>query len=189
MGTALHERARPRRANDGSRSLASDPTTRYDPGVSKAIDFVARTIATAFGAGYAPFAPGTAGSAVGLLLFWPLAGLGWPWQLLACFLVLAVGTPAASRVAILVGRKDPGLVVVDEVAGQWITLVGLPFTAPVALAGFVLFRIMDVVKPWPARALERLPGGWGIMADDVAAGIFAQLVLRVLLLVWPVAQP
>ena len=103
--------------------------------------------------------------------------------------MLAVGTPAASRVATLVGRKDPGLVVVDEVAGQWITLVGMPFTAPVVLAGFVLFRVMDIVKPWPARALERLPGGWGIMADDVAAGIYAQLLLRVLLLVWPVAQP
>ncbi len=157
--------------------------------MSKTIDFVARTIATAFGAGYSPFAPGTAGSLVGLLLFWPLAGLSWPWQLVACLGVTIVGIPAASRVAVLVGRKDPGLVVVDEVAGQWITLVGLPFTAPVAIAGFVLFRIMDVVKPWPARALERLPGGWGIMADDVAAGIFAQLVLRVALIVWPLARP
>jgi len=157
--------------------------------VRKAIDFVARAIATAFGSGYSPFAPGTAGSAVGLLLFWPLAGLGWTWQLTACLGVLALGTPAASRVATLVGRKDPGLVVVDEVAGQWITLVGMPFAAPVVLAGFVLFRIMDVVKPWPARALERLPGGWGIMADDVAAGVYAHLALRVLLLVWPVAQP
>jgi phosphatidylglycerophosphatase A len=157
--------------------------------VRKAIDFVALTTATAFGAGYSPFAPGTAGSLVGVLLFWPLAGIGWPWQLVACLGVLVVGTPAASRVAILVGRKDPGLVVVDEVAGQFITLVGLPFTWPVVLAGFVLFRIMDVVKPWPARALEGLPGGWGIMADDVAAGVYAQLVLRVLLLVWPVARP
>jgi phosphatidylglycerophosphatase A len=156
--------------------------------VRKAIDFVALTTATAFGAGYSPFAPGTAGSLVGVLLFWPLAGIGWPWQLVACLGVLVVGTPAASRVAILVGRKDPGLVVVDEVAGQFITLVGLPFTWPVVLAGFVLFRIMDVVKPWPARALEGLPGGWGIMADDVAAGVYAQLVLRVLLLVWPVAR-
>ncbi len=155
----------------------------------KASDFVARTIGTAFGSGYSPFAPGTAGSAVGLLLFWPLSGLGWIWQLAACLVVLAAGTLAASRVATLVARKDPGLVVVDEVAGQWITLAGLPFTVPIALAGFVLFRIMDIVKPWPARALERLPGGWGIMADDVAAGLYAHLVLRVLLVVWPVAQP
>jgi phosphatidylglycerophosphatase A len=169
--------------------LASDASPRYDPDVSKASDFLARTIGTAFGAGYSPFAPGTAGSLVGVLLFWPLAGFGWPWQLLACLGVLVVGTPAATRVATLVGRKDPGLVVVDEVAGQLITLVGMPLTLPVVLTGFVLFRIMDVVKPWPARALERLPGGWGIMADDVAAGVYAQLALRVLLLLWPVARP
>ena len=75
--------------------------------------------------------------------------------------------------------------VVDEVAGQWITLVALPFTPVTALAGFVLFRVMDIVKPWPARDLERLPGGLGIMADDVAAGIYAHLLLRVGLAVWP----
>ena len=155
----------------------------------KAIDIAARVVATAFGGGYSPFAPGTAGSAVGVLLFWPLSGLGWGWQLTACLGVFVVGIPAASRVARLAGREDPGLVVVDEVAGQWITLLGLPFTAPVALVGFLLFRVMDVVKPWPARALERLPGGLGIMADDVAAGVYAHLLLRVFLLVWPVAQP
>jgi phosphatidylglycerophosphatase A len=66
--------------------------------------------------------------------------------------------------------------------------MALPFTPAVALAGFLLFRLMDVVKPWPARDLERLPGGWGIMADDAAAGLYAQLVLRVGLLVWPVAR-
>ncbi len=153
--------------------------------MQKTIDFLARLVATGLGSGYSPIAPGTAGSAVGLLLFWPLASLGWTWQLAACLVVVVVGIPAASRVATLAARKDPGLVVVDEVAGQWLTLVGLPFTLPVALAGFVLFRIMDVVKPWPARALERLPGGWGIVADDVAAGIYANLALRVVLLVWP----
>lgn len=146
-------------------------------------------VATAFGSGYSPFAPGTAGSAVALLLFWPLARLGWSWRLAACLGVLALGTWAASRVAAAVGRKDPGLVVVDEVVGQWITLLGLPFTVPVVLGGFVLFRVMDIVKPWPARALERLPSGWGIMADDVAAGLYAHLALRVLLLAWPVTQP
>jgi phosphatidylglycerophosphatase A len=157
--------------------------------VRKLTDTAARIVATAFGSGYSPFAPGTAGSAVALLLFWPLARLGWFWQLVACLALLAVGTAAASRVATLVGRKDPGLVVVDEVAGQWITLLALPFTPLVVVAGLVLFRLMDIVKPWPARDLERLPGGWGIMADDVAAGLYAHLVLRVLLMVWPVAQP
>ncbi len=152
------------------------------------VDFVARVVATAFGSGYSPVAPGTAGSAVGLLLFVPLARRDWPWQLAASIVVLLVGVAAAGRVAKLVGVEDPGLVVVDEVAGQWITLTALPFTPAVALAGFVLFRVMDVVKPWPARDLERLHGGWGIMADDVMAGVYAHLALRALLLVWPVMR-
>ena len=82
---------------------------------------------------------------------------------------------------------DVDLAVVDEIVGMWVTLVGLPFGPATALLGFVLFRVMDVVKPWPARNLEGLPDGWGIMADDVAAGIYAHLALRVILLVWPVA--
>jgi phosphatidylglycerophosphatase A len=149
------------------------------------VDLLARLVATAFGSGYAPLAPGTAGSALGVLLFWPMARNAWPWQLAACVVVFFVGTAAAGRVARSLGVKDPGLVVIDEVAGQWLTLVSLPFTPFVVVAGFLLFRVMDVVKPWPARDLEGLPGGWGIMADDIAAGIYAQLALRVLLIVWP----
>ncbi len=151
----------------------------------RAIDVLARVVATAFGSGYSPFAPGTAGSAVGLLLFIPLARREWPWQVAACTVVFLVGVAAAGRVAALLQVEDPGLVVVDEVAGQWITLTALPFTPAVAIAGFVLFRLMDVLKPWPARDLERLHGGWGIMADDVMAGIYAHLLLRVGLLLWP----
>jgi phosphatidylglycerophosphatase A len=151
------------------------------------LDRVALWVATGLGSGYSKLAPGTAGSAVGVLLFLPLSGRAWPVQLGATIVLTIVGTLAAQRVATLLARKDPGLVVVDEVAGQWITFVSLPFTPPVAIAGFLLFRVMDVVKPWPARALERLPGGLGIMADDVAAGIYAQLVVRVGLAIWPVA--
>jgi phosphatidylglycerophosphatase A len=153
----------------------------------KAVDFLARVLATAFGSGYSPFAPGTAGSAVGLLLFWPMAGWWWPWQVGACLALLLVGALAATRVAERVGLKDPGIVVADEVLGQWVTLLALPFTPANAAVGFLLFRAMDVLKPWPARDLEQLPGGWGIMADDVAAGVYAHLLLRVGLLVWPVA--
>jgi phosphatidylglycerophosphatase A len=155
--------------------------------VTKALDSLSRFVATGLGSGYSPVAPGTAGSIVGLLLFLPLARVGWPWQLAATAAVALVGALAAGRVARAVGRKDPGLVVVDEVAGQWVTFLALPFTPVIALAGFLLFRLMDIVKPWPARDLERLPGGWGIMADDVAAGIYAHLLLRVGLAVWPVA--
>jgi phosphatidylglycerophosphatase A len=144
-------------------------------------------IATGLGSGYSPVAPGTAGSLVGLVLFLPLAGLAWTTQLAATVAVSVVGAFAASRLAGALGRKDPGLVVVDEVAGQWVTFLALPFTPAVAVAGFVLFRVMDVLKPWPARDLERLPGGIGIMADDLAAGVYAHLGLRVLLALWPAA--
>lgn len=154
--------------------------------MQRAIDAGAKLVATGLGSGYSPFAPGTAGSLVGLALFLPLAGLAWPTQLAAVVAVTLLGTLAAARVARLLGRKDPGLVVVDEVAGQWITFVALPFTPVTALVGFLLFRVMDIFKPWPARDLERLPGGVGIMADDVAAGIYAHLLLRAGLAVWPV---
>jgi phosphatidylglycerophosphatase A len=154
--------------------------------VEKVVDFAARVVATAFGSGHSPFAPGTAGSAVGLLLFWPMAGLPWAWPLGASAVLFVMGSLAAGRVAHLVGLKDPGIVVVDEVVGQWVTLTALPFTPLTAVLGFLLFRAMDILKPWPARDLERVPGGWGIMADDVAAGVYAHLLLRVFLLVWPV---
>ena len=148
-------------------------------------DRLATLIATGFGSGYSPFAPGTAGSAVGLLLFWPLSRLPLWAQIALTVAVLLIGIAAATRVARRVGLEDPGIVVVDEVVGQWITLVSLPLTPLTAAAGFFLFRVMDVVKPWPARQLEALPDGWGIMADDMFAGLYAHLALRVVLLVWP----
>jgi phosphatidylglycerophosphatase A len=148
-------------------------------------DFLARVVATGFGSGCSAFAPGTVGSALGVLLFWPLAAAAWPWQAAATAVLFLVGSLAAGRVARRVGGKDPGVVVVDEVVGQWVTLAALQFTPLTAGLGFLLFRVMDIAKPWPARDLERLPGGWGIMADDVAAGLYAHLALRVGLLVWP----
>jgi phosphatidylglycerophosphatase A len=74
--------------------------------------------------------------------------------------------------------EDPGLVVVDEVAGMWVTLLFVPFTPLTAALGFLAFRLMDIVKPFPARRLEDLPGGWGIMADDLMAGVYANVLVR-----------
>jgi phosphatidylglycerophosphatase A len=145
------------------------------------VDALATVVATGLGSGYSPFAPGTAGSAVGLALFWPMRGLSPLALAVAIVLVSAVGVAAAGRVARLAGVEDPGLVVVDEVAGMWVTLWLLPVTPLIAGLGFLAFRVMDVFKPWPARDLEHLPGGWGIMADDLMAGVYANLVLRVLL--------
>jgi phosphatidylglycerophosphatase A len=150
-------------------------------------DAAALLLATGFGSGYSPFAPGTAGSLVGLLLFWPISGTSLLAQALAAAALFLVGVLAAGRLARRLGREDPGVVVVDEVLGMWLTLLGLPFHPVLWGVGFVLFRGFDVVKPWPAADLERLPGGFGIMADDVAAGLYANLVLRVGLLVWPLS--
>jgi phosphatidylglycerophosphatase A len=135
-------------------------------------------VATGLGAGYSPVAPGTAGSLVGLILFWPLHSLPTAVQAVATIAVSLLGVACAHDLARRVARKDPGLVVVDEVAGMWVSLLGLPFTPVTAAAGFFLFRAMDVFKPWPARQLEGLPGGWGIVSDDLMAGIYANLLLR-----------
>ena len=155
--------------------------------MTKWLAAVSLFVATGLGRGYSPGAPGPAGSLVGLLLFLPLARLDWRLQLAAAAAVVLVGTLAADRVARRLGVPDPGLVVVDEVAGQWITLLALPLNPLTAALGFLLFRVMDIFKPWPARDLERLHGGLGIMADDVAAGIYAHLVLRAGLALWPAA--
>jgi phosphatidylglycerophosphatase A len=142
---------------------------------------LARFVATGFGSGYSPVAPGTAGSLVGLLLFWPLARVHVGWLALAIVAGFAVGVVASAATAREVGLEDPGIVVVDEVVGMWITLALVPFTPLTAVLGFLLFRVMDVVKPPPARQLEHLHGGLGIMADDVMAGIYANLALRLVL--------
>jgi phosphatidylglycerophosphatase A len=141
-------------------------------------DLFSTVIATGFGSGYSPFAPGTAGSAVGLLLFWPLHQLPVTAQVAAVVVLFFVGVAASTRVARGVGIEDPGIVVVDEVVGMWTSLLFLPLTPVTALAGFLLFRVMDVFKPYPARQFESLPGGWGIMTDDLMAGIYANLLLR-----------
>ena len=157
------------------------------PPRSGVVSTLATLLATGFGAGYSPIAPGTAGSALGLALFWPMARLPLVPLLGVVALVLVVGVAAGGHVAHRVGRKDPGLVVIDEVVGVWVTLLWLPFSPATAALGFLAFRAMDIVKPYPARQLEGLPGGVGIMADDVMAGIYANLLLRVVGLVVPLA--
>jgi phosphatidylglycerophosphatase A len=149
-------------------------------------DRLALLLATGFGTGYAPVASGTFGSLPGLALAWALAAAGGEWALLAGALVVAgAGVVAADRAAAIFGEEDPGRVVVDEVAGQMVTLLFVPKTLPLLALGFLLFRALDVWKPWPARRLEDLPGGSGIMADDLAAGIYANLILQAVVLLAP----
>jgi phosphatidylglycerophosphatase A len=139
---------------------------------------IAVLVATAGGAGYAPFAPGTAGSAVGLAIY--LVTRTWPpiWQVALLAGISGVGLWASEVAARHFNREDPGEVVIDEVAGQlatlWLTGAGIPG----ALFGFVVFRILDIIKPWPANRFERLHGGLGIMADDLMAGAYGNLLLR-----------
>jgi phosphatidylglycerophosphatase A len=144
-------------------------------------DRIATMLATWFGLGYAPFAPGTFGSLGAFLPAILLAHWGWrPLYFLALGVAaLPVAVWSAHETAKRLGKKDPGLVVIDEVVGQWIALGGAVTLAwPSWVAAFALFRVMDIWKPVPARQLERLPGGYGIVADDVMAGIYAALVLR-----------
>jgi phosphatidylglycerophosphatase A len=136
-------------------------------------------LATSFGVGYAPFAPGTFGSLPGLAAAALLTRLGGTPALVAGMLVVAaVGFLVAGGAARALGSSDPGPVVIDEVAGQMLTLVLVPANAAALALGFFLFRALDVLKPYPANRLERLPGGAGIMADDLAAGAYAALLLR-----------
>lgn len=145
---------------------------------------LAFVLATGFGSGLSPFAPGTAGSAVGLLFVWAMSYFDLTGQIVATLVVTAVSMIAADIVAKSVGLKDPGLIVADEIAGMMVTMIAVPITLKSALIGFVLFRVMDVVKPPPARQFEHLKGGVGIVADDLMAGVYANLALRgVLMLV------
>lgn len=141
---------------------------------------IAIALATALGAGFAPKAPGTFGSAVGLLLWWLLPASPVV-QLVAIVVVFAAGAWSGSVAERHFGKSDPGQVVIDEVLGQLITMWMNPVGWGGALLGFLLFRLMDIVKPYPANRLEALHGGLGIMADDAMAGIYANLALRLLL--------
>jgi phosphatidylglycerophosphatase A len=133
--------------------------------------------ATGLGLGYVPFAPGTFGSLAGLPLAWGLHFLPVWGQILAAVACFLVGVPVCGRGARLLGSKDPGAVVFDEIAAFAVLFLGTRVNLVTMAAGFVLFRLLDVAKPWPARRLERLPGGLGIMADDFAAAVYAAAVL------------
>jgi phosphatidylglycerophosphatase A len=145
-------------------------------------------VGTFFGAGYLQPGPGTYGSVAAVVL-WLFAG----WALHhhtatltgitagGVVLATAAGIPAATRVAREAGREDPGFVVIDEVAGQWVALLFVAPLWPNALLALILFRFFDILKPWPIRRFEALPGGLGIMADDLVAGGFALLFGQLML--------
>lgn len=152
---------------------------------SSVLDKLATFVATSGYVGFVPVAPGTFGSAAGLALYIAVRlvdnVLAEAMTLVAAF---ALGTWSAHRVERIMG-KDPGAVVIDEVLGMLVTLAFLNVTIAGAAAGFFLFRLLDVWKPFPAARLEHLHGGPGIMLDDAMAGLYSNLVLRALIAVWP----
>ena len=136
-------------------------------------------IATGAGSGFLPKAPGTWGTLVGLLLWWPLAGLSMAAYLAAVAVLFIVGVASAGAAEKILDRGDPGVVVIDEIVGVLIALAAVPLHPVAALAGFALFRLFDIAKPFPVGWVDRhLHGGLGIMLDDVAAGLYALLVLH-----------
>ncbi len=146
----------------------------------------ATLVATFFGAGRIKPAPGTWGS-LATVIVWALASSWIPvanrtWAtILAVVVVTLIGIPAATRTARGSGLKDPQFVVIDEVAGQLVALIAVPLAWKTFLAGFILFRVFDIWKPFPIRRLERLPEGTGIVLDDLGAGIYALVIMHLLL--------
>lgn len=152
------------------------------------VEQASRYLATGFGAGFLWPAPGTWGSLLGVGLFVALlAPLSWPWQLAAGVLLTIVGTVAADIAAPGLGGDDPSAVVVDEWAAMWLSMVAIGSPLGWVLA-FFLFRIFDIIKPFPGRRFEALHGGIGIMADDVVAAVYTQVAVRLIFAVGGMAQ-
>ncbi|MDR3237330.1 MAG: phosphatidylglycerophosphatase A [Spirochaetia bacterium] len=144
-----------------------------------------RFLFTGFFSGYSPFAPGTAGTAVGMLLYFIEyivfgPNIHWGVNLAIVLILLYPSVRICDWGEIFFKEKDPGPVVWDEIIGYWVTMLFLPYSWKAAAAGFVLFRIMDVWKPFPIYQLQNLKGGLGILIDDVAAGIYSCVILHIL---------
>jgi len=137
-------------------------------------------IATGVYVGYLPPAPGTLGSLLGLLLLWPLKP--GTVQVLVTLFLIGVGIVVADQAARVIGGQDPPAIVIDEIAGIAVATLLLPPQVPERVVAFVIFRVFDVIKPFPARQAERLPGGFGIVGDDLIAGLYTNLLVRLWLL-------
>jgi len=158
-------------------------------GESQLKTFFISMLATGFGAGYSPFAPGTFGSLVGVAIFLLVQGVSPVLYILIVLLVTLVGIPISGAAESVFGEKDSQKIVIDEIAGQMIALFAVvaiggvePYSARfgiLVIAGFVLFRIFDIWKPYPVKNFEKLGGGAGVMLDDVAAGLYALLFLSI----------
>ncbi|HDQ26556.1 MAG TPA: phosphatidylglycerophosphatase A [bacterium] len=139
-------------------------------------------ISTFFYSGYFPFASGTAGTIVFLPFYWFIFGrMSWPFYVLSAVIITLAGIWASNYAAVIFGKKDPGKVVIDEVAGYMVTMFLIPLSFVNMIMGFFLSRIFDIIKPPPARQFEKLHGGTGIMMDDIMAGVYANITMHILL--------
>jgi phosphatidylglycerophosphatase A len=139
-----------------------------------------KLLATGFGAGLAPVAPGTAGTLVGVLICLIFFPLHWLLRLLIVIVLLGFSIYVAERAEQVYRKKDDQRIVIDEIAGFQVTMLPVAITGLHLLVGFILFRIFDILKPFPLRDLQKISGGLGIVLDDVAAGIYAGVLMWVL---------
>ena len=147
---------------------------------------LAFAIATVFKAGYIPIAPGTVGSIIGLLVFWLIKDYAsFTIEMFVAAALFFAGVWASTIVEQVLERHDPGVVIVDEVVGMLIALMLLPPTITVMFLAFLLFRVFDIIKPYPARWCEQLSRGWGIMMDDVVAGLYVNVLIHIILWIVP----
>ena len=141
-------------------------------------------VATGFFIGTVPFAPGTFGSLIGLPVCFLLSRLNLLQSVICILVFILVAIGIASAAEKILKQKDPGQIVIDEIAGLMVTFAGLPFNLKTALAGFIIFRVFDILKPFPIRILERrVGGGTGVVLDDVLAGVYGNLILRLVIYV------
>lgn len=166
------------------------PDPNLPPGLRR---WGALAVATGLGTGFSPFAPGTAGTFVGVLLFWFLAPpfAGWGVYTVATVCLIALGIWTATLAEGIYRKKDDGRIVIDEVVGYLVTMLGTCGAddstvrkAWIAVAGFFVFRFFDILKPPPAYQFQALPGGYGIVIDDVMAGVYGCLTLHIGLILW-----
>jgi phosphatidylglycerophosphatase A len=138
-------------------------------------------LATGFGSGLSPFAPGTMGTLVGVVICLLCLPLPWPMRLLTVLALSALSIYVAEQAEKIYQKKDDQRIVIDEIIGFQVTMLPVAITVLNLCAGFVLFRIFDILKPFPINNLQRLPGGWGVVIDDVVAGIYAGAVMMLLI--------
>lgn len=143
-----------------------------------------KLLVTGFYTGYTPVVPGTAGSLIGVALYFGVSRFPWYFYLLILIGLFFLGVGASNQATIhFFKERDSRRIVIDEICGLLVTMFLIPLSIKLIIIGFLIFRFIDILKPPPLRRLEELPGGWGIMTDDILAGVYSNLILRAVM-VW-----